>query len=101
MRLMKLFAFAVILAGFGLVVEAETASAHPRFGCEAVAFRINGSFVRGSRTEAVAGRERRACRRALRRCERRLDDIRFHRGRPMPFARCEVVDVYRIRHSHH
>ncbi len=99
MKLLKAAALALPLAGAGLVLDAGEAQAHHRVVCAAEAFRANGAFVRGSRAEAVARFERRACRRALRRCERRLDRIRYRRGRPMPYARCEVVDLFVARHG--
>lgn len=92
MKLLKVLALALPLAGAGLV--AETSGAEARVTCVAEAFRANGAFVRRTHAEATARYERRACRRAIRRCSRRLNEVRYRTGRRMPRARCEVVNVF-------
>lgn len=85
---------AVALAlGLGGAVAAPAADAHATTRCVAVAFNVFGDRIRGTRARADRVVERRACRAALRRCRRRLDEVRFVTGRPRPFARCEVVRV--------
>jgi hypothetical protein len=75
--------------------SANATSAEAGVRCVAVAERINGSRVQGTRTAIDRRREVRACNIALRVCEDKLQDARYYSGRPMPFAQCQVV---RVRH---
>lgn len=95
-KFVKLLALGLVAMGAGLLSSAPPAAASSEVLCVAEAFRANGRLVRGTRAEVTRFRERRACRVALRRCERRLDRVRYARGRAMPFARCEVTDIYRV-----
>ena len=75
---------------------AQSATASPAEAgvrCVAVAERINGTRVPGTRTVVERRREFRACNIALNVCEGKLQEARCFTGRPMPFARCNVVRV--------
>lgn len=84
--------------GACLLFGAQSAVASPAEAavrCVAVAERINGARVPGTRTAVERRREMRACTIALNVCEDKLHERRYLTGRPMPFARCNVV---RVRH---
>ena len=95
MKLLKYCAMVLALAGGAVFANPAPATA-TEYLCVAGAYRINGSFVRGTRAEVTRFERDRACRRALRRCNRRLDRVRYTSGRIMPFARCEIIDVLSI-----
>jgi hypothetical protein len=84
--------------GACLLFAAQSAVASPAEAavrCVAVAERINGARVPSTRTAVERRREARACNIAINICEEKLHERRFITGRPMPFARCNVV---RVRH---
>ena len=91
----KTLAFAAIAAG-ALFWEATPAVASTEYLCVAGAYRANGAFVSGTRSETSRYSRRRACSAALAACRRKLNDVRYYTRRPMPFAGCEVIDVLSI-----
>lgn len=100
MKLLKTTVLAAVAAiGLGGVAGLDAANADTR--CHAVAIRANGASIPPTRASEVRRYERRACNAAIRRCERRLDRLRYTRGRPMPYARCEVVRVSDLRPRRH
>ena len=83
---------AAVLGAAALTFAAASPAAAD-YRCVALAYNALGKRINGTRAVAERVIERRACRAALRRCERRLDGVRFDRGRRLPFARCEVRRV--------
>ena len=89
----------LLFRGAEAVAVPQQAEAATR--CVAVAFRANGDRVRGTRSIAERGNEFRACNRAIRRCENNLNFVRHQVGRPLPFARCDVVRVAHVAPAYH
>ncbi|MEO0719508.1 MAG: hypothetical protein AAFZ06_11620 [Pseudomonadota bacterium] len=67
-----------------------------RYRCEAEAFTRRGRALSKTFASDVAKKQRSACRTAINRCERRLDDKRYDTGRNFPNARCEVVGKKKV-----
>lgn len=92
-----LVAAAVCVVGFG-VMGADSAQAEQRWGhgrggagCVAHATTFRGAVIPGTKARAERHNPRGACAIALNKCQTKLDRKRHRSGRPMPFARCEVV----------
>ena len=96
MKIWRVFAVALPVTAAAIVGGSAPAIAESEYICVTSAYRINGSFVRGTRAEVSRFDEDRACRIAIRRCRRQLDEARYSTRRPMPLARCRVVDVFSI-----
>ena len=73
----------------GLMAAAAPAAAEA--ACVAVALNGKGQQIRGTRSITHGIFPRNVCRRALRHCERRLDEIRYDSGRRRPHAHCEII----------
>lgn len=91
-----LLAAAACVIGFG-VMGGSDAQAATR--CVAQAETIRGRLIPDTRAAETARHQRRACRVALNKCERKLDRERRQTGRRMPFARCEVIRTRHVAHN--
>ena len=78
---------ALCLSGFFVAGAPTSAEA----ACVAAAINGAGKQIRDTRSITHGIFPRNVCRRALRHCERRLDEIRYETGRARPRARCEII----------
>ncbi len=78
------------------VMGAQDAQANVR--CVAQAETIRGRLIPDTRAAETRRHQRRACRIAINKCERKLNRERRHTGRRMPFAQCNVI---KTRHASH
>lgn len=93
-RSARALALGALVSLGGAVAAPSEAAAEVR--CVAAGFTARGFELPNTRARAVRGVPRRACRVALRRCERRVERLRFETGRRLPFAQCEVLRRVRV-----
>ena len=91
----KIFAgrrFVLRLAAYGLGgAFALAAPAAADAACVAAALNKNGKQIKGTRSITHGVFPKIVCYRAVRHCERRLNELRHETGRARRYARCEVI----------